>query len=120
MLVTASKPDIKLPVDIHGELSLVGPSGLPVKLQGVGSRLRVAAPDWAELSQIGPRSLLTRRRVLKGLIRSLETLGLSLEVVVAGKRAFEFGAGVKATLLARFFGLASADIRFSNVFKLLR
>lgn len=118
--VTVSKPDIRLPVDAQGELFLDGPNGCRVTAHATGSRLHVAAPGWSELRQLGPRSLMAKRRALKATIRALETLGLTLDLAVAGHRAVGLGAGVKPTLLARLLGLTSTDIRFSTVIEFLR
>lgn len=115
-----SRPDIRLPVDVHGDLSLDGPSGHRVRLQTAGSRLRLSAPGWTELRQLGPRSLITQRRTLKATVRALNVLGLTLNIDVAGRRAFQFGTGVRTTLLARLLGLTSAEIPFSTLFNLLR
>ena len=53
-------------------------------------------------------------------IAALRKLSMTLDVTVDGRRAFGIGDGVKATLLARVLGLASTDIRFSDLVSLLR
>jgi hypothetical protein len=113
------KPDIKLPIDAHGELILHGPSGRQITVEASGSRVSVAAPGWTELRQLGPRSLMRQRRTLKITIDALKTFGLTLDINVGGKLAFGLGTGIKPTLLAKLLGLTSADIRFSSVLRLL-
>lgn len=118
--MTASKPDAVLPVDVTGELRLDGPSNSHVTLSGEGSLLRLGVPGWANLHGLGPRSLGAQRRALVNVTGMLNTLSLTLDVNIDGKRAFGLGKGVKTTLLARVVGLTSADLRFSHVVKLLR
>ena len=118
--MTASRPDNRLPIDVQGELRLEGPTASAVTLAAHGSRLRLAAPGWANLARLGPRSLLAQRRMLATAIGGLRALGLTLDVDVDGRRAFGIGDGVKTTLLARLLGLNSTDIRFSNVVSVLR
>ena len=76
-------------------------------------------PGWATLHGLGPRSLLARRRALVTATRALRMSRLTLDVDVDGRRAFGLGEGVRTTFLARLFGLASADIRVSNLVSLL-
>ncbi len=116
----ASRPDTLLPIDVRGDICLDGPSGHRVKLEANGSELRLAVPGWTELNQLGPLSLLSQRRALAATLRALQKLRLTLEIEVDEQRAFGLGAGVRTSLLARLLGLASADIRFAHVFKLLR
>ncbi len=118
--MTASRPDSALPLDIHGELSLQGPYGNAVTLTADGSQLLFATPGWESLHGLGPQSLAAKRRALATAAVALNKHRLSLDVSVDGHRAFGIGAGVKTTLLARFLGLASIDLRFSNVLSLLR
>ncbi|MBT8083269.1 MAG: hypothetical protein KJO56_12665 [Gammaproteobacteria bacterium] len=118
--MTASRPDTALPIDVYGELRLDGPSQSRVTLRASGSRLTLAVPGWATLHDLGPRSLLARRRALVIATRALRTSRLTLDVDVDGRRAFGLGEGVRRSLLARLFGLASGDIRVSNVVSLLR
>ncbi len=120
MLVTASRPDTSLPIDVQGELALDGPADSAVTLTADGAQLVLAAPGWANLHALGPRSLAARRRALMTAVTALRTLSLTLHVRVDGRRAFGLGEGVKTTLLARLLGLASTDIRFSNLVSLLR
>lgn len=120
VLAMASRPDPRLPIDVQGELRLDGPETSPVTLTADGSQLNLAAPGWASLHALGPRSLLAQRRTLATAIDALRTLGLTLDVSISGRRAFGLGAGIRPTLLARLLGLASIDIRFSDVFSLMR
>ena len=120
MPVTASRPDVLLPIDVRGDICLDGPSGRQVRLEANGSEIRLTVPGWAEFSQLGPRSLLSQRRALAATLRALQKLRLTLEINVGERRAFGLGAGVRTSLLARLLGLASADIRFAHVLKLLR
>lgn len=116
----ASRPDITLPIDVRGDVCLVSPSGRQVTLRASGSELCLAVPGWAEFGQLGPRSLLARRRALAATLRSLKKLCLTLEIIVDGRRAFGLGHGVKTSVLARLLGLASADIRFVSLVQLLK
>jgi hypothetical protein len=118
--VTVSRPDITLPIDVRGDVCLVGPSGRQVTLRAAGSELLLAVPGWAELKLLGPRSLLAQRRALAATLRALRTLHLTLRVDVGGQPAFGLGHGVRTSWLARLLGLASADIRFAAVAQLLR
>ncbi len=118
--VTAPRPDIALPIDVHGELRLDGPSSGHATLSAKGPLLRLAVPGWATLHSLGPTSLPAKRRALKIAISTLKTSRLSLDVSVGGRRAFGLGEGVRTTLLARLLRLESADIRVKNVVSLLR
>lgn len=118
--MTASKPDTALPIDVQGDLCIDVPSGRQVRLKAEGSQLHLAVPGWAELSRLGPGSLLARRRTLAASTRALQRLSLSLHIQVDGQRVFGLGAGVKTSFIARLLGLSSADIRFSTVINLLR
>lgn len=118
--MTVPRPDITLPVDVRGNVCLVGPSGREITLEGTGAELRLAVPGWAEFNQLEPRSLLSQRRALAAMLRSLKTLGLTLNIDVDGQRAFGLGDGVRTSWLARLLGLASADIPFTNLVQLLR
>jgi len=109
-----------LPIDVVGDLHLESPTGHPVRLKADGSRLRLAVPAWAELSGLGPRSLLMQRRRLVVAIRSLQRLRLTLDIDVDGHTAFALGTGVKTSLLARLLGLRSTDIGVSTVVNFLR
>lgn len=116
----APRPDITLPIDVRGDVCLVGPSGRELTLSATGSELRLAVPGWAELRQLGPRSLLSQRRALASALRSLKTLRLALQIDVDGLSAFRLGHGVRTSWLARLLGLASADLRFASLVQLLR
>ncbi len=114
------RPDTALPIDIHGEVLLHDPSGNAVTLRAEGSRIRLATRGWESLHRLGPQSLVAKRRALVAVIVALNKLRLTLDVSVDGHRAFGIGAGVKTTLPARLLGLASVDIRLSDVLRLLR
>ena len=118
--MTASRPDLALPIDVQGELRLEGPAADTLTLTARGSRLRLSARAWSGLRGLGPRSLAARRRTLGSAIRALTVAGLTLDITVEGRRAFGLGAGVTPSLLARLLGLSSTDIRLSNVISLLR
>lgn len=118
--MTASRPDISLPIDVHGELRLEGPGPSPVTLTAQGSQLRLAAPGWVSLGRLGPRSLLAQRRLLSAATVVLKKARLTVNVSVDGRPAFAIGDGVRTTLLARLLGLTSTNLRFSDVLSLLR
>ena len=120
MRVTASRPDIALPIDVRGDICLDGPSGRRVMLTATGSELHLAVPGWTELHQLGPRSLLSQRSALAATLRALNKLRLTLDIDVDGQSAVRLGSAVKPSWLARMLGLGSTDIRFATVIKLLR
>ena len=120
MPVTASRPDIELPIGVRGDVCLETPSGRPASLTATGSTLLLTVPDWGGLAQLGPRSLLRRRRALAALIQTLETLCLHVDIVVAGRPAVALGRGVRTSWLARLLGLSSIDLGVATVLCLIR
>ena len=118
--MTASKPDNTLPIDVHGELRLDGPSGRPATLTAEGSQLCLAVPGWANLAGFAPGSLTARRRAIIAATKTLSVMRLRLDIQVDGQRAFGLGEGVRTTLLARLLGLGSTDLRLSDLVSLLR
>ncbi|MDJ0699500.1 MAG: hypothetical protein QNJ07_06545 [Woeseiaceae bacterium] len=115
-----SRPDTGLPVDVRGEVRFHGPSSREIALRAEGSKLFLALSCWSALTVPGWKNLREQRRALATSIDALKTLCLSVDVNVDGHRAFEFGEGVKTTLLARMLGLNSADIRLATIIRLLR
>lgn len=104
-----------MPIDVSGELQLVGPTARPVRLRARGSALNLAVPGWAELFALGPRNVFSRRRAVAASIRSLDALRLTLYIEIAGHRALALGAGVNASLLARLLGFPHFRVRLSGV-----
>jgi hypothetical protein len=109
-----------MPIDVRGNVCLVSPSGRELTLDATGSELRLAVPGWAELPQLGPRSLWSQRRALATALRSLETLRLRLRIDVDGRPAFGLGHGVRTSWLARLLGLASTNIRLADLIQILK
>ncbi len=118
--MTASRPDTALPIDVRGDVRLDTPSGHRATLRATGSALYLDVPGWTDLDRLAPRSLMWKRRAVAAAIRSLDTLSLTLEVIVAGRRAFALGPGVKTTWSARLLGLGSADIRLTTIFEFVK
>ncbi len=116
----APRPDIALPVDAVGSLRVDTPGGQRIDVVADGSRVRVEAPHWKELRQLGPRSVLARRRAVVRATRALEILGLYAEIDVAQRHALRLGAGTRPSLVARLLGLGRVSIPLASIVSLLR
>ena len=120
MLATLLKPESTLPLDVQGDFRLDAPSGRTVMLRADGCALTLDVPGRQELSAMAPRSFAQRRRALATASRHLSTLGIALNVDIAGRRLLAFGAGVRPTLLSRALRLESVNLPWSALVNLWR
>ena len=118
--MTASRPDISLPVEAQGHLRLDAPSGRTLDLVADGDTLRLNVENFRDIRSMIPGSARLRGQSARMLGKALSTYGLTLRVVSAGKSVFEIGGEAKPNLLARLLGLAPARIPFSAIRFLFR
>lgn len=118
--MTASRPDIFLPVEAQGHLRLDAPSGRSLELVADGDTLRLDVERFRDVRSMIPRSARLRGQSTRTLAAVLSTYGLTLRVVSAGKTVFEIGRQARPSWLARLIGLAPARIPFSAIRFLLR
>ena len=111
MLVTASKPDLFLPVEAQGQLRLDAPSG---------DTLRLDVHSFRDIQSIVPHSARLRGQSVRALANVLSIYGLTLRVISAGKSVFELGRDARPNWLARLLGLAPARIPLAAVGLLFR
>ena len=119
MLVTASRPDRLLPVDIDGDIDLESPAGRTLRLAARGATMQLSVPHWQDLQSLGPRSLFAQRRSLVAAARLLMRLNVGLAIDVANRPVLHIGPGAKTSLLARLLGVSNASIGFATAIKLL-
>ena len=118
--MTASRPDISLPVEAQGHLRLDAPSGRTLDLVADGDTLRLDVESFKDVRSMIPRSARLRGQSTRTLGTVLRTYGLTLKVVSAGKPVFEIGRKAEPNWLARLLGLAPARIPVSAIGLLFR
>ncbi len=118
--MTASRPDISLPVEAQGHLRLDAPSGRTLDLVADGDTLRLDVESFEDIRSMIPRSARLRGQSTRTLGAVLSTYGLTLNVVSAGKSVFEIGRQAEPNWLARLLGLAPARIPLSAIGLLFR
>lgn len=94
-------------------MRLDAPSGRVVRLSGYGAGLRLDVPRWKDLTGLGPRSFVARRRLIISTARRLTMLGLSLDISLKGRQLFRLGGDVEPSWLSRVLGLGSVYVPVS-------
>ncbi len=113
--MTASRPDLYLPVDARGELHLEAPTGATLDLQAQGSVLRLYASGWDDIVSLTPTSLLSLRQLVRNAATALLATDLRFELLVDDKTAFAVGAGVKPGFLSRLLGLRATRFTLRRI-----
>lgn len=122
----ASKP----PLIVEGTLTL-STDGAEVRITGgPHGQLRIEIDDLATLKMLrdlsaalpGPdRGTGSGKRVLtRRATEALDTLGITVEIVVAGQRIAEAGRGIRPDTIAKLMGLGPVDVDKSAAMKLGR
>ena len=109
-----------MPVEAQGHLRLDGPGGGTLDLVAEGETLQLDVEGFRDIRSIIPRSARLRGQYVRALGKVLNTYGLTLAVVSAGKSVFEIGRTARPNLIARLLGLAPARIPFSAIRFLFR
>ena len=120
MLVTASRPDLFLPVEAQGSLRLDAPNGRTLELIADGDTLELDVQRFRDIQSMVPRSARLRGQCTRALADTLSIYGLTLRVVSAGKSVFELGRKASPNWLARLLGLAPARVPLSAIALLFR
>lgn len=117
---TLPEQDKFLPVDMRGNLRIDTPTGRAATLHADGGALSLDLIDRQDLLSMGPSSLASRRRALVAAARLLTSLGIRLDVKVAGRDLLAFGAGIQPTIASCALRLGTVHLPFSALLSLWR
>jgi hypothetical protein len=101
-----------MPIDVLGELSVLGEGGENLRISGTGEVISVDLPSlWAGRSlarQTGGRS--QRQQLIGRLQAGLRFADLTLQVRVGGKPIARLAPHSEGTLLSRLLGLGALEL----------
>ncbi len=111
------------PVDVLGELSVIGDGGVQIQVEGRGDSISVALPSLrvgrSLARQAAGRS--KRQAVITRLHAGLRRADLTLRVHVAGRPIALLAPRSKATVLSRLLGIGAVELQpvglFLSVFR---
>jgi hypothetical protein len=106
---------VLLPVEAQGSLRLDAPTGRAIAVVADGDTVQIDVPGWPELKAMMPGASRSRSQALRLLSDVLRTYGLKIRFESAGRTFLQLGHGTTTTWLARFLGLAPADLRFAAI-----
>jgi hypothetical protein len=104
-----------------GHVTLTGPRGERVEIRGAGERVEVDINRSALIRGFGSRLLRrgARRRWLLAGQPALEVAGLSVDVLIDGRRVGRYGGHTSGGIIARLLGLGPAEFDFLQLLKAL-
>ena len=101
------------PVDVLGELSLIGEGGEQLQVEGRGEAIAVTVPNlWVGRSLARQAAGRAKRQgVINRLQAGLRRVDLTLHVHVAGRPIARLAPHSKATWLSRLLGLGAVELK---------